>query len=170
MFTLFTGLRPGEVRGLLADCVDWNACTITVKRMWCTKRNRLAQYTKTRKTRVIPIPRVILDQLADKKGLAPDQQLFPETCNSYGWITLKPLMEAAGVRYVGFHGMRHNFASQLYEVTKDLLLVRDTLGHANIATTNRYVHRLNSKLTGSTDGLLAGASFLNTPASVIAIR
>jgi integrase len=79
-------------------------------------------------------------------------------------------MEEAGMRVVTFHGLRHTFASQLYEVSKDVILVRDTLGHTNVATTNRYLHRLNNKVTGSTDGLLAGATFLNQPAQVVSIR
>jgi integrase len=146
-----------------------NASTITVKRQWCTKQNKLVNYTKGRRNRTVPIPRPILELMRDRPH-GPSDQLFPETCNSYGHRVLRPLMEAASVLVVTFHGLRHTFASQLYEVTKDVLLVRDTLGHTNVATTNRYLHRLNSKVTGSTDGLLAGATFLNEPASVVPLR
>lgn len=168
-FVLFTGLRPAEVRGLLGDCIDWNACTITVKRQWCSKQSKLVDYTKGRRNRIVPIPKTILDLLRDRPH-GPTDQLFPETTNSYGFVTLRPLMQAAGVQVVKFHGLRHTFASQLYEVTKDVILVRDILGHTNVATTNTYLHRLTSKVSGSTDGLLAGASFLSRPSMVVPIR
>ena len=37
------------------------------------------------------------------------------------------------------HNLRHGFATQLYEDTRDLLLVSKQLGHKSVKTTERYV-------------------------------
>jgi hypothetical protein len=78
-------------------------------------------------------------------------------------------MRAAGVRVIRMHDLRHTFASHLYAQTKDLLLVRDILGHRSIATTQVYLHKLAVPETGSTDCLVADATFLRTPAKVVSI-
>jgi integrase/recombinase XerC len=36
------------------------------------------------------------------------------------------------------HSLRHTFATQLYQQTRDLHLVREALGHAGVGTTQRY--------------------------------
>lgn len=168
-FALTTGLRPMELRGLLRDAVDFEACMVKVHRQWCTKQNMLVPYTKTRQARVVPVPREILQILADKRSLGMKDQLFPEITNSYGHRYLKPIMRAAGVREIRMHDLRHTFASHLYEECKDLLLVRDILGHRSIATTQVYLHSLSQPPKGSTDCLIRGASFLREPARVVSI-
>lgn len=37
------------------------------------------------------------------------------------------------------HTLRHRFASVSYEIDRDLMALRDVLGHASVATTQRYV-------------------------------
>ncbi|MBM4288880.1 MAG: hypothetical protein FJ135_12210 [Deltaproteobacteria bacterium] len=41
---------------------------------------------------------------------------------------------------------RHTFATDLYRDTKDLLVVRDALGHADTKTTEIYTHLNNDEL------------------------
>jgi integrase len=64
----------------------------------------------------------------------------------------------AGLTGVRFHDLRHTFASWLLEASGDLALVRDALGHAEIATTMRYAHivdgRRESVTAQATRGLL----------------
>jgi len=38
------------------------------------------------------------------------------------------------------HGMRHAHGSILHEAGEDLKAIRDRLGHASVATTQRYIH------------------------------
>ncbi len=38
------------------------------------------------------------------------------------------------------HKLRHTFASILYRETKDIKVLQDLLGHANISTTQIYTH------------------------------
>ncbi|MDO5066372.1 MAG: tyrosine-type recombinase/integrase [Propionibacteriaceae bacterium] len=37
------------------------------------------------------------------------------------------------------HGLRHRFATTVYQQTKDLIVVQQLLGHASVATTQRYL-------------------------------
>lgn len=37
------------------------------------------------------------------------------------------------------HSLRHRFSSVSYEIDRDLMALRDVLGHASVATTQRYV-------------------------------
>ena len=156
-----------ELRGLLRDAVDFEAGMVKVHRQWCSKQNKLVPYTKTRQVRMVPVPREILGLLVEKKGLSMDAQLFPDITNAYGHNRLKPIMRAAGVREIRMHDLRHTFASHLYYECKDLLLVRDILGHKSIATTQVYLHSLSQPPKGSTDSLVKGAAFLRAPARVV---
>ena len=48
-------------------------------------------------------------------------------------------LEKAGVkRRASVHGLRHAFAERLYDLTGDLLLVRDALGHRTVKSTEVY--------------------------------
>ena len=75
--------------------------------------------------------------------------------------------EAAGVREheagrLRFHDLRHSHASWLLAATGDLLLTSKRLGHANVATTQRYAHllpgRMERAVEDATRGLLTGGT------------
>jgi integrase len=48
--------------------------------------------------------------------------------------------EAAGIRKIGWHVLRHSFASQLVMRGVPLKAVQELLGHRDIRTTMRYAH------------------------------
>ncbi|WP_367752941.1 tyrosine-type recombinase/integrase [Ammoniphilus sp. 3BR4] len=43
------------------------------------------------------------------------------------------------------HKLRHSFATRLYENSKDIVLVKDQLGHESVETTNLYTHLSNTQ-------------------------
>lgn len=61
---------------------------------------------------------------------------------------------------VGTHSLRHTMASDVYATTRDVLVVRDLLGHVNLGTTERYVRGLNLEAMRSA---VEGRSYLPGP-------
>lgn len=51
----------------------------------------------------------------------------------------------------GAHMLRHTFATLLYQKNKDLILVQESLGHADINTSRIYTHFDKDKLEQTTD-------------------
>jgi hypothetical protein len=50
------------------------------------------------------------------------------------------LCRAAGVPYIGIHGLRHTFASHYMMRGGSIYDLKSLLGHASIETTMRYAH------------------------------
>jgi site-specific recombinase XerD len=53
----------------------------------------------------------------------------------------------AGIKKdIGFHSLRHSFATHLLEKGVDVKYIKDILGHFDIRTTERYLHISKEKL------------------------
>jgi len=53
---------------------------------------------------------------------------------------LEAVIGRAELKHFGWHVLRHTFASRLSELGAPIVVVKDLLGHASIATTMRYAH------------------------------
>ncbi|AXH09790.1 integrase [Malaciobacter halophilus] len=147
---LYTGIRVSEAINI--DLKDFNkdedAYIIQVR-------------GKGNKPRVVMIKEEIIKK--DLKEwfeyrVCEDNLLF---CNQKG----KPLSQAyissivekillsVGIRKDknGAHMLRHTFATMLYQKSKDLILVQESLGHADINTSRIYTHFDKDKLKRTTD-------------------
>lgn len=56
------------------------------------------------------------------------------------------LVETAGVRYRSMHMNRHTFGTELASAETDAFTIRDWLGHADVSTTQVYIHNSRSRL------------------------
>lgn len=96
----------------------------------------LIVHGKGSRNRVLPIP----DDLAAVLGDVPSGFLFP---NQHGghlsphWVGT--LVSRALPEGTTMHQLRHLCATELHEATHDIRLVQTVLGHASLATTERYV-------------------------------
>jgi integrase len=56
---------------------------------------------------------------------------------------MRGLCKKAGIdKRIGFHALRRFFASMLADNREKLGTIQKLLGHANVSTTDRYIHRL----------------------------
>ncbi len=135
------GMRRAEVaqvhsRDLLEDLVGWS----------------LLVHGKGGRERIVPLPA----SLAKTLQLLPAGFAFPGDDAGH----LSP-------RYVGkliaqllpegwtMHTLRHRFATRLYALKSDLLLVQESLGHASPTTTRRYVEYDRSRMRAAIEELEA---------------
>jgi integrase len=58
---------------------------------------------------------------------------------------------AAGLRDLRFHDLRHDLATKLLRATGNLKLVQKALNHADIASTLRYAHVLDTEVAAAVE-------------------
>jgi integrase/recombinase XerD len=133
-----SGLRVSEVCGLnLQDVGDH-----TVRVMG-----------KGGKERVVPIAKTAVEAvdhyLIHYRQHSENEKTVPLFVSEKGkridrtlvWKRIKIYAKAAGIKKViSPHTLRHSFATHLLENGADLRVIQEMLGHANIATTDRYTH------------------------------
>ena len=139
---LRTGLRLGELRALRWDDVDLPGKKLVVRRAaW----NNIVGSPKSGKSREIPLT---TDSVLALSGLEW-QSCSYVFAGSNGELltkesTKRPLWRAcarAGFdRRIGWHALRHSFASHLVMRGAPLKAVQELLGHADIKMTMRYAH------------------------------
>ena len=109
-------------------------------------------YPKDNEARTMELPPELVDQLAawvTTRHLAPDELLFatregtPISRNTFRTRVWLPAIKASGVDFdVRVHDLRHAHASWLLAGGSDLKSVMDRMGHAQITTTQKYLHSL----------------------------
>jgi len=102
-------------------------------------------YGKGAKTRVVLLPAALASELAALRGDA-DADAFVlagrsgPLSTSQAWRIVKAAAKRAGVPALSPHWLRHAHASHALDGGDGIHVVRDTLGHASLATTSRYLH------------------------------
>jgi len=142
---LGTGIRLGELVGLDLDDVDLDAKHLRV----CAKGNICqVRFLKT------DLRSLLRAWLNERRRMAPDGERALFLSNRGTRITPRQVarrldgwLARAGIgKRLSPHGLRHTFATHLYDATSDLLLVQRALGHRDIATTEIYTHLVDGRL------------------------
>lgn len=164
VIAMATGMRRGEVAGLLWDAVEYNNGLIWVKRASRGVKDGKPDLgpTKTKQTRAIPIMPILENAL---KAMQKKQEaLMEELKDGYqhhnlvvcwedgravdpDYITKQwtKLKKRLGINsHSRFHDLRHNFGSLLAEDGVPIRDIADLMGHADIRTTGNFY------LTGTT--------------------
>lgn len=163
-----TGFRIEEMCSLRGDDLErrpWRASDGSEgHRIWLHARE-----TKGKRDRVVPLPRegeaVLIRYLRYvRPTLRADPWLFPGR-QPNGHISKRSmetymvkLRDAIGVRKLTPHTLRHTFLSDLAEKDVDTFTLMELAGHADITTTQQYIHTRPGKLLESVDRL--NASYL----------
>jgi len=159
-----TGLRWGELVALRPRHVDFLRRLISVEEavVEVSKRNSptgermvFKPYPKDREFRTLRISPDLTERLAARAqhmNLSRDDLLFPSTIdrgpiplsrNTFRTRYWRPALDRADITYgVRMHDLRHAHASWLLADGADLKTVMDRLGHAQIQTTQKYLHTL----------------------------
>ena len=86
--------------------------------------------------------------IPDIKKLFISQMNRPLSRRSIHHLT-KTYLESAGMPDLSCHDLRHLFATNLYNRHKDILLVKEALGHKTLESTLRYSHKTKEELASA---------------------
>ena len=157
----FYGLRRGEVLGLKWDAIDFDACTITIKRTVVStlvdgKREIIRQdSTKTKSSyRTLPLVGKFKQYFLEVMQAQEENKKLCGNCYNYeydGYIfvdamgnLIKPnylsgqfprFLEKHGLRKIRFHDLRHSCASLLLANNVPMKQIQEWLGHSVFSTT-----------------------------------
>lgn len=141
LLALKSGLRLGELRALRWSDVDLVASKVTVRRnLW---RNHEGT-PKNGKSRTVDLPSSAVSALKEHRHLRGDRVFLDPDGRDYSigaWRHgLYRSCRRAGLRDVGWHTLRHSFASHLVMRGATFKEVQELMGHGTIAMTLRYSH------------------------------
>lgn len=145
---LHTGMRLGELAGLLWEDVDLDRGVVTVRRSLShgvEKRPKKGRKEKGHKIRRIPISEPLSDALHRHRQRGEGHRVFlsndgRDLDHNRVRSTFRTCIRRAGVRRIRFHDLRHTFASTLTGKDTALQKVGTLLGHASHKSTARYSH------------------------------
>jgi len=145
LFAAFTGLRRGEILALRWRNVDLASHLLVVDS--AVSAGEIST-TKSRRFRTLPLTEAACRQLeimaSRQRWCGRDDFVF---CGSTGDFMdgtmlskrFRRAQEAANVRVRRFHDLRHTFGTTAV-LRFDLPKVKEWMGHANLTTTQRYLH------------------------------
>ena len=139
---LKTGLRLGELLGLRWDDVDLVAGRLVVRQ---NVVHGIVGTPKSGKSREVPLSESAVAAFKVARKPKPGRIVFSGPDGSYltKEMTKHYLWRAcrkAGLREIGWHVLRHTFASHLVMRGAPVAAVQQLLGHSTIEMTMRYAH------------------------------
>ncbi|WP_455819567.1 tyrosine-type recombinase/integrase [Clostridium butyricum] len=174
ILALGTGLRIGELTALKWKDIDFEKGTLNIVRAvsgaYIPKRLGLKENPDkitTPKTessvRIVTIPNSILKELKKYKEKQDIQkEKFKEIYNDKDYVfandigeyilpdTLRKsfvkVLEDNNLRHISFHGLRHSYATRLFEKGVSLKIIQKLLGHSSLEiTADIYTHIINGE-------------------------
>ena len=151
---LFTGLREGEVVGLMWDCIDFENGTICIDKQVQSKKGGGYRIIppKNGKSRIItPAPTVMAVLRQQRKDQIEKRlragALWKDTgfvfTNEIGehfgpaavYKSFKKIVSSIGIPEARFHDLRHSFAVLSLQAGDDIKTVQENMGHHTAAFT-----------------------------------
>ncbi len=154
--TLFTGMREGEVCGLLWDCVNLDKGTMVINKQLQLMRNTHGEHhllpTKNSKARKITLPPFVVKVLRSVKTAQLENRLrYGECWENSGFVftdelgrylkpqavrrAFKKVVTEIGCPDTRFHDLRHSYAVAAIKSGDDIKTVQENLGHATASFT-----------------------------------
>ena len=163
ILTMFYGaLRIGEWQAIVKNDCDFNNCTIRINKQ-INQRGTLQLHTKTGEDRIISLPSQFMAQLKDfieERMVNDNDYIFSGTRCAYTGrhkvrLLLNKHLELANLPHITIHGLRHSFATRMFDKGYDVKEVQKHLGHSTMGTTMQYyIHYTQSKAKKDLNDLL----------------
>jgi integrase len=170
--TLTTGLRSGEIRGLVWESIDLEGKRLFVERQ-ASRRGEEAVTKTESSVRPVPLPAYLIPELKRWKLACPITErglVFPgepNACGERGPIDadkllrhiLRRALRRAGLPALRFHDLRHMAGTLMHEAGVSLKRAQEILGRASERTTLAiYTHSMRRAHDDSADkiAILAG--------------
>lgn len=137
---LNTGLRIGELVALEWRDVDLTVNRLMVRRSYCRTDN-VTKSTKTGHHRAVslnPQAATLFRNWKELGGEGPDKVFDVKYTAAHR--ALLRIADAANLENVGWHTLRHTFASWLVTAGVPIFTVSKMLGHQSMRMTERYAH------------------------------
>jgi integrase len=136
-----TGLRFGELSELRWHDVDLHAGRLLVRRSFC---KGYVTTPKSGKPREVPLSAGTVDVLKRHRHLKGELVFCKEDggrrIHRRGEVAIHAVCKLAGLRRIGWHVLRHTFASHLVMRGRSLKEVQELLGHSDFKQTLSYAH------------------------------
>ena len=163
---LTTGLRRGEICGLMWQDFDERAGTLKIVRSVNAPKAGMLEIgeTKTdRGRRTIRLPPSTVQRLKERKKHAVSQWIFPEPLApekpvrpSAAYYWMKRILREAGLPQIRFHDLRHTFATHALASGVDAKTLSGILGHTNASfTLDTYTH-VTPDMQKAASGIVGG--------------
>lgn len=162
---LLTGMRYEEIIGLTWDCVDFDAHTLQINKVWYYIDNKFGPTKNEPSNRTIKVNdqligmlhhwRKVVDEFMLKHGYHnPHNFVFYSryrhvVSNREANLILRKLIRAGIIsKPITFHGLRHTHASYLISNGVSVQYVSKRLGHKNtVVTQTTYAHLFQTAQT-----------------------
>jgi len=148
-----TGARPCEIYQLKWTDIDNEACTINITpekgsrpRRPRISNNAIAGIMAIRYEPKTRCGKPLGPYIFHGEGKMVEEQ-YQNFYRNFGKQRLRiaERLQNPRIRRISFKTLRHWKASTLYAKTKDLLFVKETLGHRSISSTMKYTHLIQFK-------------------------
>lgn len=124
----------------------------------------LLVHGKGGKERIVPLSPMLAREMSllfDRTPVTVERWLFPSPKSCAGHLTPRHVGKLASAVLPDawtLHPLRHRFATRSYAVDRDLIAVQTLLGHASVATTQRYVRPPDDAVRRAAGGAWADAA------------
>ena len=159
---LNAGLRFGEIIALSWQDIDLDRKVLSINKS--IAKGKLGS-TKSNRNRFIPMSEQLCEMF--KSRTREKELLFCEEGKPLNQIKYCKLLykacRSSNLRKIGWHVLRHTFASHLAQKGVSLKAIQELLGHSDIKTTMRYAHLSPAELRSAIDILDFGQQAVNVP-------
>jgi integrase len=156
VFAAYTGVRASEISSLEWQDIDFDADLLTIYSKKGSGDERVRKIPMAKplrhlmwKLRIFENEQVKRD---DSQGVFRNSKGNPASSTHLS-REARRLAKRAGLDGVSLHCLRHTFSTRISEQGGNLEEVQRLLGHANIATTQRYLHMSDAALKVTVDRL-----------------